>query len=155
MPGGQIKWRYSSGGKEFHQSGASLKAPNSHGLMYPARNPGYNGHTSIEGVFTVSMQQQIEAKLAALSPSHLEVINESYMHRVEPGSESHFKVIVVSKTFEGQRLLGRHRQVNAVLAEELAGAIHALALHTYTDAEWQQREQAPKTPSCVSKSPFA
>lgn len=124
--------------------------------MYPARNPGYNGHTSIEGVFTVSMQQQIEAKLAAaLSPSHLEVINESYMHRVEPGSESHFKVIVVSKAFEGQRLLGRHRQVNAVLAEELAGTIHALALHTYTEAEWQQREQAPKTPSCVSKSPFA
>ena len=108
----------------------------------------------------MSMQQQIEAKLAAaLSPSHLEVINESYMHRVEPGSESHFKVIVVSQAFEGQRLLGRHRQVNGVLAEELAeelaGAIHALALHTYTEAEWQAREQAPKTPGCVSKSPFA
>ena len=104
----------------------------------------------------MSMQQQIEAKLAAaLSPSHLEVINESYMHRVEPGSESHFKVIVVSQEFEGQRLLGRHRQVNAVLADELAHAIHALALHTYTKAEWQLREQAPKTPGCVSKSPFA
>lgn len=104
----------------------------------------------------MSMQQQIEAKLAAaLSPSHLEVINESYMHRVAPGSESHFKVIVVSQAFEGQRLLGRHRQVNGVLADELAGTIHALALHTYTEAEWQQREQAPTTPSCVSKSPFA
>ncbi|HHQ4580094.1 TPA: BolA family protein [Aeromonas hydrophila] len=99
------------------------------------------------------MQQQIEAKLAAaLSPSHLEVINESYMHRVAPGSESHFKVVVVSQAFEGQRLLGRHRQVNGVLAEELAGAIHALALHTYTEQEWQQREQAPTTPSCVSKN---
>jgi len=87
----------------------------------------------------VSMQQQIEAKLAAaLSPSHLEVINESYMHRVAPGSESHF-----------------NRQVNGVLADELAGAIHALALHTYTESEWQAREQAPKTPGCVSKSPFA
>ncbi|BCM76780.1 BolA family transcriptional regulator [Aeromonas caviae] len=104
----------------------------------------------------MSMQQQIEAKLAAaLSPSHLEVINESYMHRVSPGSESHFKVVVVSQAFEGQRLLGRHRQVNAVLAEELAGVIHALALHTYTQAEWLAREQAPKTPGCVSKSPFA
>lgn len=71
------------------------------------------------------------------------------------GIESHFKVIVVSQAFEGQRLLGRHRQVNGVLAEELAGAIHALALHTYTEAEWQAREQAPKTPGCVSKSPFA
>ncbi|BEE10322.1 BolA/IbaG family iron-sulfur metabolism protein [Aeromonas dhakensis] len=101
----------------------------------------------------MTMQQQIEAKLAAaLSPSHLEVINESYMHRVAPGSESHFKVVVVSQAFEGQRLLGRHRQVNAVLADELAGAIHALALHTYTEQEWQQREQAPSTPSCVSKN---
>jgi BolA family transcriptional regulator, general stress-responsive regulator len=123
--------------------------------MYQGGNPGYNGRTSIQGVFTVSMQQQIEAKLAAaLSPSHLEVINESYMHRVAPGSESHFKVIVVSEAFAGQRLLGRHRQVNGILAQELAGAIHALALHTYTEAEWQQREQAPKTPSCVSKPPL-
>ena len=70
----------------------------------------------------MSMQQQIEAKLAAaLAPTHLEVINESYMHRVAPGSESHFKVVVVSQAFEGQRLLGRHRQVNGVLAEEPSG----------------------------------
>ncbi|MGN7511310.1 BolA family protein [Aeromonas salmonicida] len=101
----------------------------------------------------VTMQQQIEAKLAAaLSPTHMEVVNESYMHRVAPGSESHFKVVVVSPHFEGQRLLARHRQVNALLADELAGAIHALALHTYTEQEWLQREQAPKTPSCVSKN---
>ncbi len=104
----------------------------------------------------MTMQQQIEAKLAAaLSPSHLQVINESYMHRVAPGSESHFKVVVVSQAFEGQRLLARHRQVNGVLADELAGAIHALALHTYTEQEWRQREQAPTTPSCVSKSGLA
>ncbi len=104
----------------------------------------------------MTMQQQIEAKLAAaLSPTHLEVVNESYMHRVAPGSESHFKVVVVSPHFEGQRLLARHRQVNAVLADELAGAIHALALHTYTEQEWLQREQAPNTPSCVSKNGLA
>lgn len=92
----------------------------------------------------MSMQQQIEAKLAAaLSPSHLEVINESYMHRVAPGSESHFKVVVVSQAFEGQRLLGRHRQVNGVLADELAGAIHALALHTIRDSAVNGPRKAP------------
>ena len=98
----------------------------------------------------MTMQQQIEAKLAAaLSPSHLEVINESYMHRVAPGSESHFKVVVVSQAFEGQRLLGRHRQVNGVLAEELAGAIHALALHTYTEKEWVGlQDTVPASPNC-------
>ena len=77
----------------------------------------------------MTIQQLIEAKLtAALSPTVLEVINESHMHRVEPGSESHFKVVIVSEQFAGQRLLARHRQVNAVLADELAGAVHALAL---------------------------
>ncbi|RQM65854.1 BolA family transcriptional regulator [Aeromonas enteropelogenes] len=98
------------------------------------------------------MQQHIEAKLtAALTPSLLEVINESHMHRVEPGSESHFKVVIVSPQFEGLRLLARHRLINEVLAPELAGPVHALALHTYTEGEWQQKGQAPRTPSCVGK----
>lgn len=98
----------------------------------------------------MSMQTTIETKIqAALNPSHMEVINESYMHR-GPAEESHFKLIVVSDQFEGQRLLGRHRAVNAALAEELAGSLHALALHTYTPAEWQEQGGAPRTPSCVS-----
>ncbi|MGL4932828.1 MAG: BolA family protein [Aeromonas sp.] len=100
----------------------------------------------------MTIQQLMEAKLtAALSPTLLEVFNESHMHRVEPGSESHFKVVIVSQQFAGQRLLARHRQVNAILADELAGAIHALALHTYTADEWQAKGQAPRTPSCIGK----
>lgn len=100
----------------------------------------------------MQLQTHIEQKLwEALAPSHLEVINESHMHRTEPGAESHFKVIVVSECFAGERLLVRHRRINALLAEELASTLHALALHTYTDAEWQAREGAPRTPSCVGK----
>ncbi len=85
----------------------------------------------------------------------LEVINESHMHRVEPGSESHFKVVIVSEQFAGQRLLARHRQVNAVLADELAGAIHALALHTYTTSEWQEKvmPRAPRAALANRHSP--
>ncbi|MGL5223956.1 MAG: BolA family protein [Aeromonas sp.] len=98
----------------------------------------------------MKMQQLIVTKLTdALSPSLLEVLNESHMHRVEPGSESHFKVVIVSEQFTGQRLLARHRQVNAILANELAQAIHALALHTYTPSEWQAKGHAPRTPNCV------
>ncbi|MGY3866413.1 BolA family protein [Aeromonas bivalvium] len=100
----------------------------------------------------MKMQETIEARLSeALSPSHLEVLNESHMHRTEPGAESHFKVIVVSEAFVGQRLIARHRQINQLLAELLAGPIHALALHTYTAEEWQQKGMAPRTPGCVSK----
>lgn len=96
------------------------------------------------------IQERIKDKLQhAFSPLHLEVINESYMHNVPEGSESHFKVIVVSEQFEEMRLIGRHRAVNTTLADELANHIHALAIHTYTESEWQsQQEGAPASPSC-------
>lgn len=94
----------------------------------------------------------IEQKLLdAFTPSHLEVINESNNHNVPPGSESHFKVVIVAKAFEGERLIKRHRLVNAVLADELAQKIHALALHTYTEEQWQAHyaENTPLSPNCA------
>lgn len=96
------------------------------------------------------IQERINDKLQqAFSPLHLEVVNESYMHNVPAGSESHFKVVIVSEQFEGVRLLGRHRAVNNVLADELAGEVHALAMHTYTESEWQNLfDGAPLSPSC-------
>ncbi len=98
----------------------------------------------------MNMQARIESKLSAqLNPHHLQVINESDNHNVPPGSESHFKVVVVSDEFEGKALLARHRRVNAVLQEELQSGIHALALHTYTQQEWAQtQEGAPASPPC-------
>ncbi|EAS63917.1 transcriptional regulator BolA [Photobacterium angustum] len=95
------------------------------------------------------IQQRIEHKLHdAFAPKHLEVLNESYMHNVPPGSESHFKVVVVSAQFNDQRLIARHRAINSVLADELANDIHALAIHTYTEAEWSELMAAPASPSC-------
>ncbi|MGR5176076.1 transcriptional regulator BolA [Vibrio parahaemolyticus] len=97
------------------------------------------------------IQQTIEQKLhQTFNPIHLDVRNESNMHNVPPGSESHFKVIVVSESFEGERLVARHRKVNSVLADELAGPVHALAIHTYTPDEWrQQNGLAPSSPNCA------
>jgi BolA protein len=94
----------------------------------------------------------IEEKLiSAFSPLHLEVINESNNHNVPPGSESHFKVIIVSNSFDSERLIKRHRAVNSVLSEELAGKIHALAMHTYTEKEWHDvyAGNTPKSPNCL------
>ncbi|MGY4024790.1 BolA family protein [Aeromonas rivuli] len=100
----------------------------------------------------MNTQETISQRLnEALHPSHLEVFNESHMHRTEPGAESHFKVIIVSEAFAAQRLISRHRQVNQLLADLLAGPVHALALHTYTDEEWQQKGMAPRSPVCASK----
>jgi BolA protein len=98
----------------------------------------------------MSRQQIITEKLQqALSPEHLEVINESHMHNVPPGSESHFKVVIVSDDFKGKMLIARHRLVNKVLEQELNGGIHALALHTLTMQEWFDKGRAPDSPPCM------
>lgn len=99
----------------------------------------------------MKVQTTIEEKLTkAFQPLHLEVINESSNHNVPEGSESHFKVVIVSPGFEGKALLARHRLVNAALEVELKENIHALAIHTYTEDEWkEQTGGAPMSPPCL------
>jgi len=99
------------------------------------------------------IQQQIQQKLTEqFSPAHLEVINESTNHNVPKGSESHFKVIIVSNEFDAKRLIQRHRMVNQCLAVELSDHIHALAIHTYTLEEWQQDNDVIDSPKCLGGS---
>jgi len=86
------------------------------------------------------VRNAIETKLsAALSPAHLEVIDNSAKHAghagARPQGESHFAVIVVSSAFEGQNRVQRQRMVYAALAEEMANDIHALELKTLTPEE--------------------
>lgn len=102
----------------------------------------------------MSTQQTIEDKLnREFDPLHLEVVNESHMHNVPEGSESHFKVTVVSAAFDGQQLIARHRSVNKVLGEELGGGVHALALHTLTPDEWFDRAgKVADSPPCLGGS---
>ncbi len=99
----------------------------------------------------MSVQSDIEAKLTqSLQPDHLEVINESNNHNVPAGSESHFKVLIATNKFDGKMLVARHRMINEILADELQHKIHALALHTYTPAEWQEvNGNAPPSPPCL------
>lgn len=96
------------------------------------------------------IREQIDAKLrAAFEPAHLDVIDESSRHNVPAGSESHFKVVMVSDRFTGERSLARHRAIYGVLADELANGVHALALHAYTPQEWEgMPDRAPASPSC-------
>lgn len=102
----------------------------------------------------MSMRETIERKLQeALEPMHLEVIDESHMHSVPEGAESHFKVVAVSRRFEGEKLLARHRLINRTLAAELQGGVHALALHTMTPEEWFAKGGAiPASPECMGGS---
>jgi BolA protein len=95
------------------------------------------------------MQSTIEQKLASeFETDYLRVENESHLHNVAPGSESHFKVTIVSGAFAEQMLIKRHRLVNKALQQELQ-QIHALALHTLTPQEWRERAgQVAASPKC-------
>ena len=97
---------------------------------------------------------RIEAAVRdALEPLHLEVVDESRMHSVPEGAESHFKLLVVSERFAGQNLVARHRAVNAALRPEFEAGLHALALHTWTPEEWFERgSSAPESPPCLGGS---
>lgn len=96
----------------------------------------------------MTMQAIIISKIQqAIQPLHLEVENESHMHNVPAGSESHFKILVVSDQFDGQMLIKRHRLINQILSEELK-QIHAMALHTMTPDEWAEKGATPASPPC-------
>lgn len=74
------------------------------------------------------------------------------MHAVPPGSESHFRVLVVSSQFEGLPLIQRHRLVNEALKEELSNCIHALAIQAKTPAQWGNNPSLAKSPPCMGGS---
>ena len=88
----------------------------------------------------MSAEQRMREKLMlGLSPTRLDIINESELHaghRSSPGTgESHFRILIVSPAFAGKSRVDRHRIVNELLADELSGRIHALALKTYAPGE--------------------
>ena len=88
----------------------------------------------------VSVKTRIEEKLGqAFQPESLRVDDESHLHAghsgARPGGETHFRVTLVSTAFLGKSRIERHRMVNSVLSEELAGPVHALAVHPSAPGE--------------------
>jgi len=96
------------------------------------------------------IQTAIEEKLrSALSGiTHMEVLNESGGHNVPRGSETHFKVVVVSGEFEGVLPLQRHRRVNEILQAELDNGVHALSIVAKTPKQWEKKGVVDPSPPC-------
>ncbi len=96
----------------------------------------------------MSTAEIIEAQLQEeFAPLHLEVEDESHMHNVAPGAQSHFKVVLVAESFEAKALLARHRAVNALIDMQ-KHKIHALALHTFSPSEWKSQKTETESPDC-------
>ena len=88
----------------------------------------------------MTTQNAITKKLReAFSPESLDVSDESHLHEGHaghrPGGETHFRVYIVSVAFEGKSRIERHRMINATLSSELAGSVHALAIHAKSPGE--------------------
>jgi BolA family transcriptional regulator, general stress-responsive regulator len=87
-----------------------------------------------------TVQHTITNKLReAFTPESLDVIDESHLHEGHaghrPGGETHFRIYIVSDAFEGKSRIERHRLINATLAAELAGPVHALAIKAQAPGE--------------------
>ncbi len=102
----------------------------------------------------MNRKSRIEVTLnEALTPLHLEVVDESHMHSVPPGAESHFRVTIASETFLDTTLIARHRLVNTLLAAEFQSGLHALAIHAWTPEQWFAKGGvAPTSPPCLGGS---
>jgi len=88
----------------------------------------------------MTARDTIEKKLTdALHPESISVIDESHLHEGHaghrPGGETHFRIHIVARAFEGKSRIERHRMVNALLAESFASGLHALALKAQAPGE--------------------
>ena len=80
-----------------------------------------------------------EKLIKAFAPESLRVVDESHQHAGHaghrPGGQTHFRLYIVAEAFEGKSRIERHRMINAALAAELAGGVHALAIHATAPGE--------------------
>ena len=88
----------------------------------------------------MQVKEIIAGKLSeAFAPQRLDVIDESHQHAghagSRPGGQTHFRVTIVADAFRGKSRVERHRMINATLAGELAGGVHALAIHASAPGE--------------------
>lgn len=87
----------------------------------------------------MNLEQTIRDRLSVLEPQAVEILDESHRHAGHAGAREsgggHFEVTVVSKRFEGQQPLARHRMVYETVSDLIPARIHALSIRAYTPAE--------------------
>lgn len=98
----------------------------------------------------MNIKNSIETKLQLLRSHFRKITKENHMHNFAKGSESHFKLTVVSDEFTGRMLIERHRMINNILTGKLSYFIHALVLNTITIEEWFEKNGIPNnSPPCL------
>tara|TARA_B100001063_G_C16638934_1_gene489773 strand:+ start:150 stop:458 length:309 start_codon:yes stop_codon:yes gene_type:complete len=80
----------------------------------------------------------------------LKIVNESFMHNVPEGSESHFKIVIVSDNFIKKSLIQRHKEIYKALGEVM-NDIHALSIHAFDNKEFELNPMILDSPQCANK----
>ena len=100
---------------------------------------------------TGPIESQITNTLScSLNLSSLKIINESPMHNVPDGSESHFKIVVVTDDFNNVPIMQRHKLIYKNL-NDLMDKIHALSIHAFTEEEFELNPVILDSPECANK----
>ena len=104
----------------------------------------------------MKFENSIRAKVKeAFAPDYFELENESHRHNVPAGSETHFRLLIVSDYFKSMSRVDRARKVHQQLAEELKSGVHALSERIFTSEEWDKLPDQQKlmiSPKCLGGS---
>ena len=101
------------------------------------------------------MSNAIESKIinqlnSSFKLSSLKIVNESFMHNVPEGAESHFKIVIVSNQFKEQKMMQRHKAIYKALGE-IMSSIHALSIHAFDEKEFDENPLILDSPQCANK----
>ena len=94
--------------------------------------------------------QIINTLSTSMNLSSLKIINESFMHNVPKGSESHFKIVVVTNDFNNLSIIKRHKFIYKTL-DNLMNKIHALSIHAFNEEEFKLNPIILDSPECANK----
>ncbi|MDA9032858.1 BolA family transcriptional regulator [Gammaproteobacteria bacterium] len=86
----------------------------------------------------------------SMNLSSLKIINESFLHNVPEGSESHFKIVIVSSDFINLTMIQRHKLVHKKL-DNLMTKIHALSIHAFDESEFKLNPIILESPECANR----
>ena len=85
----------------------------------------------------------------SMNISSLKIINESFMHNVPKDSESHFKIVLVSRNFNGLTEVNRHKSVYKALGD-IMNSIHAISIHSFDENEYKNNPMILDSPNCAN-----
>lgn len=92
-------------------------------------------------------------------PTKIEIINDSNNHSVKEGSETHFRIYIVSEKFKNKTKVQTHQEIYKLFINEMGdknlNKLHALSIFSYTPEEYEKNKSGLHekiSPVCTGKN---